>query len=197
MNLNFYNFKANRTMFPRGDDNYGLVSINFNFNYFTELYISTNGYIFFGSNSSYNSGYSICALYYDLDTRYNGGIYYENLNSQSTDFNSIKSDLNRLNSSFVPTYLFRISYENVPTYFQSSYLASFQIILARDASKSYVLLKYTSCLSSSLSILSGIFYLSLNGQQMSLTISNPCTNSSVNLAGTWVFDVTLSKNDFV
>jgi hypothetical protein len=180
-------------LFTRGDDNYGSVSINFNFNYFgtyySQLNINTNGYVFFDSSNSY-AGISISGLNYDLDTRTSGGIYYQNLNSQSTDFNSIKSDLNRLNSNFVPTNLFRITYFNVPNYGSGGYIASFQIILATDLSKSYVLLKYTSCLTGlSLRATPGLYYFSsLNGQQMSNTISNPCSSSNVNLNGTWVFD---------
>jgi len=81
------------------------------------------------------SGNWISALNYDLDTSSSGGIYYQNLNAQSTDFNSIRSDLNRVNASFVPTNLFRITYDNVPAWMQSSYIATFQIILASDATK--------------------------------------------------------------
>ncbi len=136
----------------RGDVNYGLVPINFNFNYFgtyfSQLNIYTDGYVYFNSESSRISGLS-----YDLDTTYGGGIYYQNLNSQSPDFNSIKSDLNRLNSNFVPENLFRITYDNVPNYVSGgspgSLRASFQIVLDSDGSKSYVLLKYSSCLSGS------------------------------------------------
>jgi hypothetical protein len=181
-------------LFTRGDDDYGTVSINFNFNYFGTLYsqliLNTNGYLSFDSANS-ASGNAISALRYDLITSSSGGIYYQNLNSQSSDFNSIKSDLNRLNSNFVPTNLFRITYDNVPAYVQISLIATFQIILASDATKSYVLLKYTSCLSGAiLNETPGLYYLSLsNGQQMSNLFSNPCTSSNVNLAGTWVFDV--------
>jgi hypothetical protein len=115
-----------------------------------------------------------------------GGIYYQNLNSQSPDFNSIKSDLNRLNSNFVPTNLFRITYYNVPNYGSGAYIASFQIILASNASMSYVILKYTSCLPDL--TISGLYYLS-NGLQILNKFTSPCTSSNVNLGGTWVFDV--------
>jgi len=154
--------------------------------------IHTNGYVFFKSESS---GIRISALRYDLDTRYGiGGIYYQNLNSQSSDFNSIKSDLNRLESNFVPTNIFRIKYDYVPNYVGVGSLgplrASFQIVLASYATKSYVLLKYTSCLSGdTLSETLGLYYLSLIGHQMSNTISSPCSSSNVNQTGTWVFDV--------
>ncbi len=153
------------------------------------MYIHTNGRVFFNSESS-----RISALRYDLDTTHGGGIYYQNLNSQSSDFNSIKSDLNRLNSNFLPTNLFLINNDNVPNWsggLLGTLRASFQIVLARDATKSYVLLKYTSCLSdATLRETPGHYYLSSStGQQMSNTISSPCSNSNVNQAGTWVFDV--------
>ena len=84
--------------------------------------------------------------------------------------------------------------------------ASFQIVLASDATKSYVLLKYTSCLSdATLRETPGLYYLSPTGQQMSNTISSPCSNSNVNQAGTWAFDVSpidsfskrILTNDFI
>ena len=181
-------------MFTRGDDNYGTISINFNFKYFGQSYsqltISTNGYISFGTSSS-TSGNWISAIYYDLDTRTSGGIYYQNLNSQSVDFNSIKSDLNRLNPTFVPTNLFRITYDNVPIKDKSSLLSSFQIVLASDSSKSYVLFKYIKCSYDVFYSATELFYLSSNLQQMSKRVSfNPCTETNVNLPGTWVLDVT-------
>jgi hypothetical protein len=187
-------------LFTRGDDNSDAVSINFNFNYFSQSYsqltINTNGYINFdtssGGNIAASGSYFISGLNYDLDSRTSGGIYYQNLNSQSSDFNSIKSDLNRLDATFVPSNLFRITYDNVLLYGSSVNSVSFQIILASDSSKSYVLLKYTTCLSSSFALrtLPGLYYL-VNGQQTFIPISNSsCSASNVNLAGTWVFNVT-------
>jgi hypothetical protein len=183
------------TLFTRGDDNYGPVSINFNYKYYgthySQLLISTNGFINFDNANSASSGNSISALNYDLITSDSGGIYYQNLNSQSPDFNSIKSDLNRLNSNFVPTNMFRITFYNVPDWRTRSYIASFQIVLASDVSTSYVLLKYTSCLTGvTLTSMQALYYRLSNGQQMSNQIStNPCTSSNVNRVGTWVFDV--------
>ena len=177
------------------------MPINFNYNYFSQSYsqlnINTNGYVSFGFYSGASDNW-ISALNYDLDTSINGGIYYQNLNSQSTDFNSIRSDLNRLNASFVPTNLFRITFDNVPNYGSGSFFASFQIILASDASKSYVLLKYTSCLTSGfLSSIQALYYLSANGEYMSSQMSlDPCTETNVNQEGTWVFDVSSSNSKF-
>ena len=158
--------------------------------------INTNGYFNFDASSSgsisASGSYFISGLNYDLDSRTSGGVYYQNLNAQSSAFNSIKSDLNRLDASFVPTNLFRITYDNVPLYGSSVNSVSFQVILASDSSKSYVLLKYTTCLSSSFALrtLPGLYYL-VNGQQTFVQISNSsCSNSNVNLAGTWVFNVT-------
>jgi len=176
------------------------VSINFNFNYFgqsfSQLTISTNGYFNFGTSSgggiTASGNYFISGINYDLDTRTSGGVFYQNLNAQSSAFNSIKSDLNRLDASFVPTNLFRITYDNVPLYSSSSTSVSFQVILASDSSKSYVLFKYATCLASSFTLgtTPGLYYL-LNGQQTLVPISSSsCSNSNVNLAGTWVLNVT-------
>ncbi len=145
--------------------------------------ISTNGYVLFDSSNS------IYALNYDLDTRISGGIYFQNLDWTSNDFNSIKSDINRLNSAFNPTNIFRITYGNVPDYGTHKLIASFQIILASDGSLSYVVLKYTSCLSNkTLSRTPGIYYTLSNGQASSSLISYPCFASNVNLIGTWVLN---------
>ena len=59
-----------------------------------------------------------------------------------------------------------------------------------SSSSSYVLLKYTSCLSNrTLSTPPGIYYTLSNGQQSFNQLSNPCDSSNVNLIGTWVFQV--------
>ncbi len=148
------------------------------------LTINTNGYVSFSSNDQ------IFGLNYDLDTRTSGGIYYQNLSPQSNDFNSIKAGINRLDSAFDPTNLFRITYENVPAYGKNSILASFQIILASSFSSSFVVLNYTSCLSkASLREVSGIYYLNKIPSQ----ISDPCSSSNVNLPGIWVFDLSIQS----
>ncbi len=137
----------------------------------------------------FDTNNSISGLSYDLDTRSSGGIYYQNLISQSSDFNSIKSDINRLNSTFNPTNLFRITYDNVPAYMSSPRFASFQIILATNGFSSYVLLKYTSCLAgAALRSIPGIYYTLRGGSSSSNLATNSCLTSNVNMAGTWVFD---------
>ena len=181
-----------------------MVPLNFNFNYFnnyfSQLTINTNGFVYFGTcgtcgNINFGGfGNVISALNYDLITSTTSGIYYQNLNSQSNDFNSVKSDINRLNSSFVPSNMFRITYDNVPQccspiIVPSTLIATFQIILVSDAVKSYVVLKYASCLSNATLLTKpGLYYLNSNGQQISKLIINPCNSSNVNLLGTWVFD---------
>ena len=189
-------------MFSRGDDNYGSIALNFDFKYFdysfTQVTLDTNGYVYFNGPSCCGIAaptYSrvISALNYDLDTLNGGGIYYQNVNVQSNDFDLIRTDLNRLNASFVPANIFRITFDNVATHSTSSLKASFQLILASDASStsSYVALKYTSCLSNSVNLRSspGLYYLNSNGQQESFPISEPCSSTNVNSIGTWVFDV--------
>jgi hypothetical protein len=182
-------------LFPRGFKNSEALSINFNFNYFgksySKLIIYTGGFVFFGTSFTAFKGNYMSVLSCDLDTRTSGGIYYQNLNSQSVDFNSIKSDLNRSNPTFVPTNLFRITYDNVPIKDKSSLLSSFQIVLASDSTKSYVLFKFIKCSYDVLYSATELFYLSSNLQQMSKRVSfNPCTETNVNLPGTWVLDVT-------
>ncbi len=184
-------------MLTRGDDNSETLLINFDFKYygtyFTQFLIATNGFINFDNTYNASLGNAISALNYDLDTQTSGGIYFQNLNSQSSVFNSIQTDLNLLEPYFVPTNLFRITFDNVTNYGSGGYIATFQIILASDATKSYVLLRYTSCLTGlTLGKTPALYYLSAsNGQQMSNQMSsNPCNGTNVNLGGTWVFDVT-------
>ncbi len=170
--------------------------MNFNFNFFgrsySGLHIFTNGYVEFDDYKA------IYALYYDLDTTESGGIYYQNLESTSNDFNLIKSDINRLNSAFNPANLFRITYDNVPAsrnnYFthddERKKSASFQIILATNGSSSYVLLKFTSCHLFSSYKKPGFYHKSEKGQELSSNqFSSPCESSNVNLTGTWVVGV--------
>ena len=150
------------------------------------LTIHTNGFVYFSQNDL------ISGLSSDLDTRTSGGIYYQNLNSQSKDFNSIKSGINRLNSAFDPTNLFRITFENVPLFGNNKMLASFQIILASSSSSSFVVLNYTSCLSNMiLRTAPGIYF--INNIPPPSQISNPCSSSNVNLPGMWVFDVSIQS----
>ena len=154
------------------------------------LNIATNGYVYFGQkepnvfNSVSNSVYAQNA---DLDTSMSGGIYYQNLNSQSNEFNSIKSDINRLNSAFNPTDLFRITFDKVPV-FRSSLFTSFQIILASSSSSSFVVLKYTTCLATLIRT-PALYYTLSNGRSTKNEFFNSCESSNVNLTGTWVFDV--------
>ena len=88
-------------------------------------------------------------LNFQADISDQGSIFYQNLYSPSNAFNRTKSTINRLNSGFVPTNMFRITYLNVPKPYSSNPLtakASFQVILASDSAKSYVVLNYTDCL---------------------------------------------------
>ena len=140
--------------------------------------ISTNGTIYFDTSNLIN----VFNAY--LNTTNSGAnIYFQNLNSQSKDFDSAISGLKQLNSAFNPTNLFRITYE-------LAFSQNFQIILASSSSSSYVLLKYISCHpQSNQNSTPGIYNTFSNGQTSSSSFSNPCSLSNVNLAGTWVFDV--------
>ena len=169
------------------------VPINFAFNYFNRNYnsitVSRSGFVYFSSGSTLTSGNSIVGLNFLSDTRTLGGIFYQNLNSPSNAFNRTKSTINRVNSSFVPTNMFRLTYLNVPDVYSSN-KASFQIILASDSTKSYIVLNYTECLAGApLAIFPGLLYLDQNGLQASAFLEDPCGFSNVNLNGNWVFDV--------
>ena len=150
--------------------------------------INTNGFVYFTTK------YQIKALPYDLDTRTYGGIYYQSMNVTSNDFSLVKSEFSKLcNNDFSPTNIFRITYLGVPDFSTDSLIASFQIILATDSLKSFVLLKYTSCLSETTTLTStpGLYYQDTNGvSKMVELAAMPCSSSNVNLTGTWIYDVT-------
>ena len=178
------------------------IRINFNFRFvninYTSVTITSNGYISFSQNSNEHIGNSITALSFQGNTQSQGGIYYQNLNSQSDDFYPIQSNINKINSSFVPLNIFRITYDNVSKLYEDNKKATFQIILATDSSKSYVVLKYTLCLSNDiLTVLPGIYFLGENGQQLSNLLTEPCFSSNINLNGTWVFDVTSVNSKYI
>ena len=178
------------------------IRINFNFRFvninYTSVTITSNGYISFSQNSNEHIGNSITALFFNSNTESQGGIYYQNLNPQSDDFFPIQSNINKINSSFVPLNIFRITYDNVLNFDDNNKEASFQIILATDSSKSYVVLKYTSCLSNDpLTVLPGIYFLGENGQQLSNLLTDPCLSSNINQNGTWVFDVTTVNSKYI
>ena len=174
------------------------VLLNFVFNYVNRNYnaikITKYGYVYFSQGSSVTSGNSIVGLNFLADTSDQGSIFYQNLYSPSNAFNRTQSTINRVNSGFVPTNMFRITHLNVPIAYSSSptVKASFQIILASDSTKSYVVLNYTECLADQAQKTNpGLYYLDQNGQQSSAVIGqNPCRGSNVNLIGVWVFDVT-------
>lgn len=185
------------------------MPLNFTFAYFKNNYksliISTNGYVLFSTSSQCCPlvrpalSNSIPALNYDLTTlKGNGTIYYKYLNStvasSQSEMSAIKSDVNRVNPTFVPLYAFKITFSSVQAFKSSSLLASFQVVLSTNSLSYFVTLKYTSCLGN-VTLLStpGLNYIDLKGLLVVVPITNPCTSSNVNLTGTWVFDVTSVK----
>jgi hypothetical protein len=144
--------------------------LNFVFSYvnrnFNAIKITKYGYLYFSQASTVTSGNSIVGLNFLGDTSVYGGIFYQNLYSPSLAFNRTKSTINRVNSGFVPTNMFRITYLNVPKIYSNNPVtvkASIQLILASDSTKSYVVLNYTDCLASApLETYPGLLYLNQN-----------------------------------
>ena len=190
-----------------GDDNYQSIKLNFTFQYFhrkiNKLRVATNGFVELHVQKSgwiamyTNQTNSISGFNYDLSTLYAGAIYYEDVKSESSLFSMIKKDLNLLIPSFVPVNIFIISYENVPSSSSDfKELVSFQIIIAIDSVKSYIALKYYSCLSNvTLLTTPGLYYVEGNNPSKKYNVQNlikiedPCFSSNVNSSGTWIFDV--------
>jgi hypothetical protein len=190
------------------DDGYLVVNLGFNFTYFsktfTQVSISSNGYVCMGDNSlcgqtSRPSPHDILVgLNYDLDTRQpgSGQIYYQDVSSDSIDFLLAKGYVNLLNSTFLPTNVFMITYDNVLPYnTTSSSKTNFIIFLLSDNLNSYVIFKYISC-PNDLSVLakSGLDYEN-EGKLKEIIIkdSQQCISSNVLKAGIWVSEVTDSS----
>ena len=106
------------TLIRRSSSSESEVLLNFVFYYVNKNYnaikITKYGYVYFSQASTVTSGNSIVGLNFQADTESYGGIFYQNLYSPSNAFNRTKSTINRVNSGFVPTNMFRITYFNVP-----------------------------------------------------------------------------------
>jgi hypothetical protein len=190
------------------DDGYLFVNLGFNFTYLTKTYtqvcISSNGYVCMGANSLCGqtsrptSQDILVGLNYDLDTRRpgSGQIYYQDVSSDSSDFKLAKDYVNLLNSMFVPSNVFMITYDNV-LHFNTGLWnqTKFQIFLLSDNIKSYVIFQYITC-PSDLKVLakSGLNY-EYVGKTKEIIIedSQQCNSSNVLRAGIWVSEVTESS----
>ena len=193
-------------MIPLGDDNFESIPIDFDFKYFSQTYthlkISTNGYVFFKGSSKCCLisqpvlSNLISGLNYDLNTLNGGKIFYQNINLSSQFlYSSIKADL-MLYTSNEPTYILRITFDNVHNYENDNYLASFQLVLASCLNASFIILKYSSCVNNLLS-LPGLYFMNSTQEQDYIIIENPCNSSNVNSKGLWIFEVTDYPSNFL
>ncbi len=184
------------------NDGHEVVNLGFTFKYcdktFTQVSISSNGYVCLGVNSlcsSYRrpSPHEILVgLNHDLNpTKIGSGqIYYVRLASDAFEFKLANTYVTVLQTSFLATNIFMITYDDVLIY--SNVKASFQIFLIINEVKSFVIFKYKSCpndatlySSSGLNHKYGIYldeFIIANGQQ--------CSSSNVGHKGVWVIEVT-------
>ncbi len=106
---------------------------------YSNYFICINGYIKFSSNLNKQ----IYPYYVDLDTRYSGNIFYRQLNS--THLNSVKSDVNIVNSTFTPTSGFVVTWYQVPRYSALSITYgyyTFQAVLVSNGIQTYLMYNY-------------------------------------------------------
>jgi hypothetical protein len=188
------------------DENYTVVDlVGFTFEYFgnnyTQVSISTNGYVCLGPNYQCSSNTRplihniLVGLNSDLDTTREGSgqIYYKKLDPNSLDFASTKIGLNLFNPKFEPQQIFMITYDNVlPLDSNSISITSFQIFLSTDSVKSFVTLKFKTCPSiQELYSSSGLNYRKFDGKLQEVIVPNgkQCTESNVGQEGVWVSDV--------
>ena len=195
-------------------ENYTVVQLDFIFKYFEREYsqVSTgsNGYVCFGENRECESferpvPYDILVGFNcHLDTTRNesGQIYFNDLDSNSSDFKSSQIYLNLFDPDFEPTKVFTITFDSVLTSISnglSTSRVSFQIILSANESskKSFIIFKYTSCPKDlTLRASSGLNLVKKDGnlQEVKIPDGQQCTGSNVDQKGVWVSDVTLRNN---
>lgn len=192
-------------LFPRGDDNFASLRFPFFFRFFDNNYrlvtLSTNGFLVFSSATRCCSLYmprlsnSISAHHFDLSTSSlgsGGGIYFQTLNTSSSELVTVQSDVNKLAPGFVPRNAFRVVFANVSA-LKDTAKVSFEVVLATDTVSSFVTLKYTACVTNQPLIRTpSLNYLDLKGNLITVNIStsSPCNSSNVNVTGIWVFAVT-------
>ena len=187
------------------DDGYFAVNLDFNFTYFRKTYtqvsISSNGYVCMGYNllcgqiTRPSPHEILVGLNFDLDTRRSGSgqIYYQNVSSDSIDFTSAKDYVNLLNSTFLPTNVFMITYDNILPYNTGLWnLTKFEIFLLSNNENSYVIFKYISCPTEIYLSLSGLNHICDSGNLGEIIFNNSqlCTASNVNQTGVWISEVT-------
>ncbi len=198
----------------RGDDNFEILNINFKYSFFktnyTQMTVSTNGFLFFASpfSSCCNiirpaTSNLISPLNYDLITSASGGgnVFYKSLNqsASSNDLITIQNEINQLfkpQTNFTAKNAFVISYADAKSYYNSSDVTTFQIILSTDFIRSYVTISYDLCLTKTVGLppKSEINCLNKTNSLFEKYIVNPCSSSNVNLPGKWIFDVTNDCN---
>jgi hypothetical protein len=188
---------------PSENDGCALVKLDFYFTYFDTIYkeisISTNGYICFGNNEfckgSIRPSLSdiLVTLNYDLDTTRigSGQIYYKNLKEDSNEFILAKIYLNLFNPLFEPTNILMVTYDEVLSSDKALFSkVSFQVFLATDSRKSFVVYKYKSCPSELTLKASSGFTHKKNTDLIVIENGQQCSSSNVGQTGIWVVDVT-------
>jgi len=188
------------------NNGFEVVDLGFTFKYFdtdfTQVSITTNGYVCLGNNSECLQLPSVeifpfCVLiglfdFLDTSLEGSGQIYYKNLESDSLDFESVKIYLNLFNPYFEPQQIFMITYDNVlpASWMYVSYRVSFQIFLSTDFVNSFVTFKFKSCPINS--NLNGLNFKKIDGSVKEIKIigGQQCIGSNVGQKGVWVIDVT-------
>ena len=184
------------------------MDLGFTFTYcgksYTQVTISRNGYVCLGNNTLCSSKIRptpydiIVGLNFDLNVKKigSGQIYFKRLNSESNFFKLSQNYVCLLNNAFLAKHVFMITYDDVLTapLTDFSSRAWFQIFLVTDTERSYVILKYKSCLTNQ--ILTASSGLNHNNemlkifQQVNLAAGQECISSNVGITGVWATEVT-------
>lgn len=142
----------------------------------------------------------LVGLNYDLNTirSDSGQIYYKRLSSDSTEFNFSKLYVSLVDTEFIPTNIFMITYDEVLTSDETNSLsmASFQIFLSTNTLKSYATFKFKSCLADLyLRVSSGLTHNNMGSlKEVRIADGQQCISSNVGQTGVWVSEVTSSSS---
>lgn len=140
---------------PKNDDSFYKLDLNYSFpffgNFYTTMYINTNGLVTFLSGVSSSSSIfpssspMIAPFHTDIDTKKGGQIYFRESHSND-DVTNVLTDILRLNKSakFNPSKIYIITWYNVYPHdiYSYSYQNTFQLVLTTDGTSSFGIFNY-------------------------------------------------------
>jgi hypothetical protein len=139
--IDSYGPSFNDSRLPPNDDNCYLTSLQFEYTFFNQrisvIQICTNGYLLLDE-----SRVSVYEL--DLITRNTGNIFNRTVTDNST-LDSIKNQIRQafpVHSQFSATQAYMVTWAEVPYFYKTNSLHTFQVVLATNGTNSFIVLNY-------------------------------------------------------